>query len=54
MKSQLIGKAPDAGKVKSLVSNMLSRLVIAFLEIEATATMFKRRLSFRGGACCQR
>ena len=43
-----------AGKVKSLVSNMLSRLVIAFLEIEATATMFKRRLSFRGGACCQR
>ena len=38
-----------AGKVKSLLFNMLSRFVIAFLEIEATATIFKHRLSFREG-----
>ena len=38
-----------AGKVKSLVFNMLSRFVIAFLEIEATAAIFKHRLSFREG-----
>ena len=37
------------GKVKSLLFNMLSRFVIAFLEIEATATIFKHRLSFREG-----
>ena len=38
-----------AGKVKSLLFNMLSRFVIAFVEIEATATIFKHRLSFRRG-----
>ena len=37
------------GKVVSLLFNMLSRFVIAFLEIEATATIFKHRLSFREG-----